>query len=510
MMKNKQISFTANYCRKCAQKKTVVIMAMALLLLAGGASALSNSGGGSWQNYKEIAVKENSGGTLTDYQVLVQLSSSNFPTNARSDGADIRFTDANGNELSYWIESWDYSGKSTKIWVKVPTVAASAVAMIRMYYGNPSAGSSSSGEATFIFFDDFLGNNLDSNKWTKTGDIGYTALANSVVTFYPASGSDSGHRTYWNSKYPISFQQFVIQTKMKLPTNQNEYGVRYFDGSGSIVQGNVNGRVRSGNNGMVYEFYDSQANNYNIGTLTSHDPGFNIWRLERIADNNAKVSVLISGTWYAMSDVRNPVADDYNFGFWIHNTAYADYFQADWIFVAKLTQPEPTVTLGAEQPILKVPSLTLAKSTSPSTINEGEITTVTIRVENTGGDAKSVRIADAVPQGFTLVSGATSQEYSTLKGSEYRTFQYTMKAIGTGRFITDLATVTYQDDKGNSYSGASNSATITVQAGATGTTSSKVTPLDINKPAEKSTSGFEVVGAMFSVVILFLLNRKKA
>jgi uncharacterized repeat protein (TIGR01451 family) len=83
------------------------------------------------------------------------------------------------------------------------------------------------------------------------------------------------------------------------------------------------------------------------------------------------------------------------------------------------------------------PQLTLTKSLSPSTITEGDSTTVTIRVENTGGDAKSVKITDAIPQGFTLVSGSASQEYATLKATESRTFQYTIKATGTGRFVSD-------------------------------------------------------------------------
>jgi len=82
------------------------------------------------------------------------------------------------------------------------------------------------------------------------------------------------------------------------------------------------------------------------------------------------------------------------------------------------------------------PSLALTKSLSPSTITEGDSTTVTIRVENTGGDAKSVKIADTIPQGFTIISGSASQEYATLKATESRTFQYTIKATGNSTSST--------------------------------------------------------------------------
>ncbi len=42
------------------------------------ASALSDRGGSEWRYYKEITVHENSGRTLTDFQVLVELSDANF------------------------------------------------------------------------------------------------------------------------------------------------------------------------------------------------------------------------------------------------------------------------------------------------------------------------------------------------------------------------------------------------------------------------------------------------
>jgi hypothetical protein len=100
-----------------------VLILTSLAGAGGAATSLFNSGGGSWQYYREITLTEESGNTLTDYQVHVQLAGSNFPT-TRPDGADIRFTDAADNVLSYWLESWDYSGKSASIWVKVPNIPA--------------------------------------------------------------------------------------------------------------------------------------------------------------------------------------------------------------------------------------------------------------------------------------------------------------------------------------------------------------------------------------------------
>jgi hypothetical protein len=147
-------------------RKTIIIclvFCIAMSIAAVSASALANSGGGTWQYQKEITIHENSGKLLTDYQVLVELSSSDFPTEAQPDGGDIRFTDADGRELSYWIEEYDYFGKYAKIWVKIPRIPASGETKITMYYNNPSASSTSDGDATFEFFDDFETINL--NKW---------------------------------------------------------------------------------------------------------------------------------------------------------------------------------------------------------------------------------------------------------------------------------------------------------------------------------------------------------
>ena len=139
-----------------------------VLLMASNSSALSNDGGGSWAYFKEITIS-NAGNTLTDYQSLISLDSSSFPTNAQINGADIRFTDADGNELSYWIESWDYSGRRAKIWVNVTSIPTSGNVKIRMYYGNPNATSASNGDTTFELFDDFSGTQVNAEKWNVHG-----------------------------------------------------------------------------------------------------------------------------------------------------------------------------------------------------------------------------------------------------------------------------------------------------------------------------------------------------
>jgi len=103
-----------------------------------------------------ITITEQSGSNWTDFQVPIELDSTNFNfSHTRFDGGDIRFTDTAGNLLPYWIESFDASAQTAKIFVKVPSLPANATIVIYMYYGNPSVLSESDGDSVFEFFGDF-------------------------------------------------------------------------------------------------------------------------------------------------------------------------------------------------------------------------------------------------------------------------------------------------------------------------------------------------------------------
>jgi len=100
---------------------------------------------------RKITITEQSGSDLTNYQVLIELNSTNFDfTHAQINGEDIRFTDASGNLLNYWIEEWDAVSETAKVWVKVPSIPANSSVEIQMYYGNPEVASESDAVATFI------------------------------------------------------------------------------------------------------------------------------------------------------------------------------------------------------------------------------------------------------------------------------------------------------------------------------------------------------------------------
>jgi len=95
-------------------------------------------------------------GTGTDEGEIAYINNK-----ARSDFGDIRFTTLKGTLLDYWQESMN-AGINATFWVKIAENRTEQAQTIYLYYGNPSATTTSNGDKTFNFFDDFSGN---LSKW---------------------------------------------------------------------------------------------------------------------------------------------------------------------------------------------------------------------------------------------------------------------------------------------------------------------------------------------------------
>ena len=121
---------------------------------------------------------------LFNYQisVLVARSTGAFTSgvevgceeNIRPDFADIRFTCADGQTLlPYYLENvtGNKPNKIAAFWVKIPQIPSQGLP-IYMYYGNSRAQSKSCGRDVFDFFDDFTQDELDTEIWEASTDLG--------------------------------------------------------------------------------------------------------------------------------------------------------------------------------------------------------------------------------------------------------------------------------------------------------------------------------------------------
>lgn len=98
-------------------------------------------------------------GIITGFPLLVRLDSSSFNfSQAQGNGADIRFTKANGAPLPYEIEQWDTVSKNASLWVRIDTIfGIGGDQRILMKWGDPGAAHQSNGQAVFDTAQGFAG-----------------------------------------------------------------------------------------------------------------------------------------------------------------------------------------------------------------------------------------------------------------------------------------------------------------------------------------------------------------
>lgn len=303
---------------------------------------LSNSGGGTWQHSKNLAIT-NLGDALTHYQVLVNLTGNSFPIEANTSGADIRFTDANNSELAYWIENWDFTNRSGQVWVNVTNVP-SGVSSLRMWYGNPNATSSSNGDTTFEFFDDFEG---DLDKWSKSGlfGIGAPNVSNKYLEFW----SDSKEYTHMWSDWNNSLKYFEARFEAKLPLQSVEgnFHINFISNKSSNDDIGCNAgeyyyRLRF--YGSTYpSMYDDNFDKCIDGQLTHSiiHFGYNTipdWKEIKIIVNESGVFVKIGSDFYSASDTSFETFDRiYLMGCDTNHKYFDD------LYIRKYTSAEPYI-----------------------------------------------------------------------------------------------------------------------------------------------------------------------
>ena len=107
-----------------------------------------------WSCRRNVTVTNNVSSALTNYPVYLEIAHNSNMTN---DFSDIRFATEDGSqELPYWIEN-KVDGTNATVWVKVPSMVASADTTIYIYYGNAGASSQSDGTGVMDWYDNFTG-----------------------------------------------------------------------------------------------------------------------------------------------------------------------------------------------------------------------------------------------------------------------------------------------------------------------------------------------------------------
>lgn len=172
--------------------KSLFIVASLITLLPTGAAAQYPD----WQHSGSMFILTTPEGAnlpaaaaVKDFPLLVRLHKDFFDfSQAKADGADLRFSTSAGEPLAFQIEEWDSVGGIASIWVRIPTIQGNARQEVKLHWGKTDAASESSGKAVFSESNGYLtvlhmGDVVkDEAGSVETKDVGTTPIAGRIGT----------------------------------------------------------------------------------------------------------------------------------------------------------------------------------------------------------------------------------------------------------------------------------------------------------------------------------------
>jgi hypothetical protein len=276
---------------------------------------------------------------LQDYQVKVDIS---YETAMQADFGDLRFINAADSLLDYWIESKTDEVSAT-VWVEVDDIEASDNTVIYMYYGNPAASSTSDGDATFSFFDDFSG---DLSKWQIQSASGvYPRIESGYLRCGGGTtGSPYGWTCLGSEPTYNSFQDNAIEFRYRVASNaicEVSFRGNYASNTGYKARSDQ----RSGE-GQSFLKPPYRVGVWNFITSSDGDcPSVGVWY---------RGTITVTGSTFKLyrDSVLKRTGGDSQFGepgqisLQNHYGSYTDY---DWVAVRNFVSTEPTCTIGPEE-----------------------------------------------------------------------------------------------------------------------------------------------------------------
>jgi uncharacterized repeat protein (TIGR01451 family) len=142
--------------------------------------------------------------------------------------------------------------------------------------------------------------------------------------------------------------------------------------------------------------------------------------------------------------------------------------------------------------------LTVTKEVSNATIKVGEEVNITLTVENIGeASALNVVLSDSAPLNFELVEGKTTMTRDEVMPGEVEIVEYRIRALRSGSYPVDPATIKWEDKVGNMYTKASNELRIEVLE--------EVKPLEEVVREVRLSRKQVVLTTVFSIIILLVI-----
>jgi hypothetical protein len=316
--------------------------------------------------YRKSHVINPASGAGTNYQIKITVhygsgtdSGEHVYLNGkcRTDFGDIRFTRSDGiTLLDYWMER-KVDGDNAVFWVEVADDLSTTSQTIYIYYGNPSATTTSNGDNTFLLFDHFEGTTLDSSKWSlywRDSQVSYS-VSNSILTIECNSS-----QSVWVGLMIRSLSTFgvnkAIEARVQYVYSQtypNSYRhLGFVDSSGGLIS--LDTRLAVADNYVqVYYLRAAWVSGYSEQGLENRKDAstvgvvfsgtWNTWLRAEITWYSTKTTAVEGGTLKASNTSNVPTVDMY-VGIMLARGANSGdaKIQLDWIAVRKYVDPEPS------------------------------------------------------------------------------------------------------------------------------------------------------------------------
>lgn len=293
---------------------------------------------------------------LYDFPVRLVLTPDNFPGNARQDGGDLRFYWGD-IPLRYYVESWDYYGKSATIWVNLPLLPASGSENIEMYYGSGRVEGVSDPSVLWLIYEDMGSPPRGSLKDNAVyvGSRGYVELT-------PNKNNQRGQLEYQLNPGV----GFVAQFELWAGLGTNPPGTPGADATwlyAYCASTPLSEDAAAGGYHFIFDEYGDniqlQWNGTIIGTVKRSDIDNLSWHRVEVrhwrkgASENENTEIWYDGSQVlAYQDSLRPQKDNQSrtcFGWAARTGGYNNIHRIRNLRVRKYTFPEPSATAGPEE-----------------------------------------------------------------------------------------------------------------------------------------------------------------
>ena len=300
--------------------------------------------------YRKSHVITASAGAGTNYQICIKVYKTTgtdgtengmgkvyVGSNCRDDFGDIRFTDNDGDTLlDCWMETLS-SGVYAIFWVEVKDDLSTDPVTIYIYYGKADASTTSNGANTFLLFDHFDDNSIDSALWATSG-----------------TPTESGTELSLHAVSELVYSKTNFQFKAaRLKLKVNTWGTLIDIGFTTTLAGETFGERLVGFNTPTLQVISGvDVTHYTLTNKGAQGAGYRIYDI-KWASNNAKF-LIDDGSETEHNIAANIYQISTRFQFFIYASATAN-FVVDWVCIRNYVNPEPAhSTWGTEEsPVAK-------------------------------------------------------------------------------------------------------------------------------------------------------------